>query len=278
MSLPSFLVIGAQKAGTSWLWVALRQSPHVWMPPVKELHFFDHLFVPQVRSWTQHHIRGAIDKALKWHVERPHGHLDYEFIRYMCDLASNQVFTEAWYRRAYSRPGSAGKVLGDITPEYSTIGPDGIAYIKSLMPDVKIVYIIRDPVSRALSQVRMSFDRKHIVAPSPTQWQEQIAAWDVSQRGDYATYIPQWRAAFPDSQLLFLPYKQLEREPSKTLAEVERFINATPYADYKDLSSRVHSTKPVPTPPEVAADLRHRFAAQYDFLGKQFSSEFLAQI
>ena len=40
---PDFLVIGAQRAGTTWLHRVLRQHPSLWLPPVKELHYFDRL-------------------------------------------------------------------------------------------------------------------------------------------------------------------------------------------------------------------------------------------
>src|SRR5215210_2387932 len=40
---PDFLVIGAQRAGTTWLHRVLRQHPKLWLPPVKELHYFDKL-------------------------------------------------------------------------------------------------------------------------------------------------------------------------------------------------------------------------------------------
>ncbi|MGD1948605.1 MAG: hypothetical protein ACFB14_03045 [Leptolyngbyaceae cyanobacterium] len=36
-----FLGIGAQKAGTTWLWSILKTHPDVWIPPKKELHYFD---------------------------------------------------------------------------------------------------------------------------------------------------------------------------------------------------------------------------------------------
>ena len=38
---PDFLVVGAQKAGTTWLYRSLRTHPQVWMPREKELHYFD---------------------------------------------------------------------------------------------------------------------------------------------------------------------------------------------------------------------------------------------
>jgi hypothetical protein len=40
---PDFLVIGAQRAGTTWLHQVLRRHPSLWLPPVKELHYFDKL-------------------------------------------------------------------------------------------------------------------------------------------------------------------------------------------------------------------------------------------
>jgi hypothetical protein len=40
---PDFLCVGAQKGGTSWLYQQLESHPDFWMPPVKELHYFDKL-------------------------------------------------------------------------------------------------------------------------------------------------------------------------------------------------------------------------------------------
>ena len=38
---PDFLVIGAQRAGTTWLHRVLSEHPALWLTPVKELHYFD---------------------------------------------------------------------------------------------------------------------------------------------------------------------------------------------------------------------------------------------
>ena len=55
MNKPKFLVIGVQKAATSWLWVMLQKHSQIWFPPGKELHFFDHLYVNENRKWTRGH-------------------------------------------------------------------------------------------------------------------------------------------------------------------------------------------------------------------------------
>src|ERR1700754_3667019 len=38
---PGFICVGAQKAGTGWLYEQLRNHPDFWLPPMKELHYFD---------------------------------------------------------------------------------------------------------------------------------------------------------------------------------------------------------------------------------------------
>ncbi|MFM2278684.1 MAG: hypothetical protein RLZZ444_915, partial [Pseudomonadota bacterium] len=153
MALPHFLCIGAQKAATSWLFVNLQKHHQVWMPPVKELHYFNHLFVPENRSWTGYHLRQGTSNALKHHVKFA-DNVDFQFVRYLGRFVE-EPFTEAWYRGTFERPGARGKVLGDITPEYSTIPVEGIDYIRRLLGSPKIIYIIRNPIDRALSQLRM---------------------------------------------------------------------------------------------------------------------------
>ena len=275
MTLPNFLVIGAQKAGTSWLWSTLRQNPDVWMPPIKELHFFDHLFVPEVRSWTKWHLVNLVQPAIRWQAKQEH--LNYAYIKYLCDIASTEIFTEQWYRNAFSRAPAKVSAVGDITPEYSTISSEGVDYVKSLIPEAKIIYIIRDPVSRALSQVRMAFDRKHIAEPTIGQWKDEIEAHDVAQRGDYRTYVPRWRAAFKENQLLFLPYRRVEGDPARLMEEVERHIGAKPHS-YQNLVARIHTTRKRETPPEIKSRLQEKFADQYEFLNANFPAEFVSSL
>ena len=38
---PDFIGIGMERAGTSWLFTQISSHPDIWVPPLKELHFFD---------------------------------------------------------------------------------------------------------------------------------------------------------------------------------------------------------------------------------------------
>jgi Sulfotransferase family len=274
--LPQFLGIGVQKGATSWLWVNLKEHPEIWMPPFKELHFFDYRFVPESRKWALGHIHQNAQRALRWHVQGANKPIDFEYVGYLAAAASRDVFSEAWYRRLFNRPAAGSRMRGDITPEYCQIGAEGIAEVKSLLGAPKLIYTIRDPVSRALSQIRMNLHRRGLGNGSkPVDWAAIIGEPAIDQRGDYARYVPQWRDAFGERDLLFLPFGDVAKRPEGVMQEVERFLGIAPFARYSQLRAKVHETEPIPLPDEVVAQVRQRMAPQVEFLRSFFGPDFL---
>lgn len=272
MALPSFLCIGAQKAGTSWLFEQLRTHPSIWMPPVKELHYFDYIFTDDTRKWGHWHLNKNVASAVKWHMDHtPSPNL--HFVRYLSELATRDVFSEPWYRRAFDWPAGKGKVLGDITPEYSTIGAIGISYVKSLMPDIKLIYIIRDPFTRALSQLKMNISRHPIAPGDDAAWDAAAEAPEIKQRGAYSKYVPEWLSAFPEQQIMFVPYKRLRKEPAILLREVEDFLGLAAH-NFEKVHANVHVTKDIEVPDRVKDRLRQAVQDDADFIRGHFGSAF----
>lgn len=275
MPLPDFLCIGAQKAGTSWLFAQLRSREDVWMPPVKELQYFSHLFVPEHRAWTKRHIEQGVAQALRQHVTR-NARPNLDYVRYLADLGGRDVFTEAWYRAAFDRPAAAGKRVGDVTPEYSTVPEAGIRHIRALLGAVKIIYLIRDPLDRALSQLRMNVSRHADEALDAEGWRRMADAWDIDNRGDYRAYVPRWKAHFAPGDILFLPYGRIASDPAGLLREIEAFLDLPP-ADYPRLREEVHKGRSIDVPEEIRARLADRMAGQRDFLASEFGRDFAQQ-
>jgi hypothetical protein len=60
---PNFLVIGAQRAGTTWLYECLREHPEIFLPETKELHYFD-LNHEKGDEWYFQHFEGVSEKAI----------------------------------------------------------------------------------------------------------------------------------------------------------------------------------------------------------------------
>lgn len=107
--LPKFVVIGAQRAGTTWLYECLKEHPDVFLPDTKELHFFDHHF----------------DKGESY------------YRRFFPDTVKESY--ESW---------------GEITPNYYQ-EPQALERLQSVIPDCKVIFILREPVSRLISQYEL---------------------------------------------------------------------------------------------------------------------------
>lgn len=278
MPLPHFLCIGAQKAGTTWLNTQLQSHPRVWIPPVKELQYFSHLYVPQHRKWTTWHIRASVNRSLVHHVTTATPPA-LDFVRYLADLGSRDLFTDAWYRGAYDRPAAQGKVLGDITPEYCTIPEAGIRHVRDLLGTVKIIYIIRDPFSRALSQFRMNVARARTGEPNIEEWRSMVDQWewDIVNRGDYRAYVPRWKAFFAPEDMLFIPYRRISKEPEALMRDIESFLGL-PAHNYPRMGDRIHETPKIDVPEEIAERLRVCVEGQTAFIEAEFGEAFAAEI
>lgn len=85
-----FLGIGAQKAGTTWLYAQLKQHPDVWMPMVKELHFFS------FRSLGAFNAKGLQTTPVPgWSADRRNTGKDGECVALIAPMERNRLLSEA---------------------------------------------------------------------------------------------------------------------------------------------------------------------------------------
>src|SRR5688500_3071648 len=121
MALPNFLILGAPKAGSTALHVALAQHPQLHLSSVKEPKFFLCDGAPPARQ----HGPGDAHSAREWIWRRD----EYE-----------ALFDGA----------PAGTLTGESTPLYLA-DPAAHERIHRLVPEAKLIAIVRDPVDRAYS-------------------------------------------------------------------------------------------------------------------------------
>ena len=136
---PDFLVIGAQRAGTTWLHRVLQQHPNLWLPPVKELHYFDKLDTKRTILDANERRRVGFRGLIT---------IDPWFFRYWLIRRS-----DAWYEALFHQAQRKGLLTGEITPAYATVDEDVLRRIKRTNNEIKLVFIMRDPVERAWSAV-----------------------------------------------------------------------------------------------------------------------------
>lgn len=164
MSYPVLLFgIGATKAGTSWLHRYLAGHPDCALRSIKELHFFDTAADRDAHRW---YLRDLDRKgeALAAEIAAAPGAPDDERVFRLAELRHYRRVLKRHDEGAYLDfvEGARGdeRVAGDITPAYGLLTAERLAHMARLRADVRFVYLMRDPVDRLWSHVRMVAKRR----------------------------------------------------------------------------------------------------------------------
>ena len=185
--MPSFLVLGTQKGGTTTLHKLLKQDNRIFLPECKEVHYFSIYF----------------NKGTKWYSSN------------FKDSTSSQL-------------------CGEITPYY-LFHPDSAIRIKKILPKVKLIVLLRDPVERALSQYfhakRNGFESLQIEAALDAEQERILTGGAYSHqkhsyvsRGYYLDQLDRYEKKFPQDNLLILKSEDLFIEPRNIWNKIQDFL------------------------------------------------------
>jgi len=219
-----FVCIGAQKAGTTWLARVLSRHDEVFVTPVKEIHYFDHiaglseqLSPRKRRSRTRKYYQRMWTQWHKWRAYRAQGAW---YRTYM-----GETLDDAWYASLFEQRG--GKtVAGEATPEYALIGEAGMWHLKSLAPDARIIFIMRNPVTRAWSQLLHQCRVRKLDAGSLSV--SEFLAIAEEERfealADYIAVLDALDAVFEPEQLLIEFYEDIHADRAAALKRICAFL------------------------------------------------------
>ncbi|KQT85083.1 sulfotransferase [Aurantimonas sp. Leaf443] len=129
----------------------------------------------------------------------------------------------------YSDQFPAGrKVYGEASPNYTkTDDFTGVpARIKAHCPGVKLIYVVRDPVDRFVSQYRHSWTMGDI-AMTPDALPQTSEYRHILNVSRYAHQLAAFRAHFASEDILIVDFDRLTSDPATVVAEVERFIGVS---------------------------------------------------
>lgn len=274
MDRPDFLCIGAQKSGTSWLYKVLQEHPRIFMPPIKELHFFDRIGTDDLSLRNRHHElvrKGIAREKRKWLFANK------DRIRYLERIVAHEKVTPEWYGDAFSWPVAEGVRKGDITPSYLELSEPQVAYARQVLGPARLILIVRRPLDRQLSQLRM-WAQRNDGASLPKTEGEWMRLYKLmmrrGERGAYSQGIPLWQSHFGRDNMLVLPYGDLKADPRALLATIETFLGIPPLRKYRHLTTQVHVGKKLEVPENVIARATRKTAAEDDYLKEAFGESF----
>jgi len=260
---PDFLCIGAQKAGTGWLYEQLRNHPDFWMPPMKELHYFDRLTTSSVSTRSLPFARKEQDR-IQIARDRAEDDRDRNFLDRFERLRQQNSADFDEYARLFESKGTL--IAGDITPGYSILEDSVIRKIGDRFPSSKIIFIARDPVERAWSQISMYVRRGLIEVFDPDDVDritEHLQRPEIAMRSYPSQIVQRWRQhANPDLLRVFF-FDDLKREPVSLRASIIRFLGGDP-AKSSGYLPPDHNTKAekskLPLTPAARSHLANFFA------------------
>lgn len=261
---PDFICIGSQKAGTGTLYDMLRGHEDCWMPPLKELWYLS----PALEKCRAKHLKRVKKKRKSLKTETNVDRRDSRFLnRYLKVLKEENLGVEG-YRQIFSGAGDA--VTGDITPAYAVLRSNQIENIAREFPTVKIIYVLRDPLSRLWSNARMTAERKRpdLIADLGA-FRRFCRIRRVKDRSLQSTVIKRWRRHFGD-RLRILFYDDLRDDPLGYYSRVCEIlsIRADPALTSYEMGVNRKARESEPMPPDFEAFARKYLAGEYGRLAK----------
>lgn len=228
LPLPDFLVIGSQKAGTSWLYRNLSCHPELYLPGAKELHYFDRFFYKSLKSYSSYFELGGL------------------------------------------------KVKGEITPAYSIIPLKRIRFIRLVMPDLKLIFFMRNPVDRAWSQALMNIVRnpkRNIGEVEDSEFFAHFKHDRSVMRGDYLTILDKWLSQFPPEQMYIGFFEDIVNSPKETLCEIFEYLGVSSDVDWGSFPCNkvVNPNPKIPIPEKFKVFLQDMYRNDIALLQERFA-------
>ena len=256
---PDFFCIGSEKCGTTWLWEMLRDHPDVGVPLPKELRYFASIHIGTGLSNFN-----ALRRLLTNHAKTPRRR---EFLEKLAtELRVCFGGDEAYLRIFGAMP---QRVVGEISPQYCALPDEGIAHMRLVAPDARIILLMRDPVDRALSGAKMKTAEQDGELSDEAIRQRAFHPFQL-RLSRYSDMLDRFEAAFPDRVFTGF-FDDLISDPHGLLQGICTFLGVD-YAPrhFPRVSKVANEGKKYRVSPAIRRDLMTELAGEYDRLEQRF--------
>ena len=240
---PDFLCIGAQKAATTWLYRNLADHPGIWLPEhVKEFHYFDDRAELLDQTWRRK-LRGERRPDVRWRrrVRTRLGTRTLSGLRWDARFYLRRP-SDSWYRSLFVPAGT--RITGDMTPDYLALPKRDIAVAAEVVPDARIILMIRNPIERLWSAV--AYFRGQAKGRAGRLERDEVLKFISSPRNlrltDYIAGLRRWRDHYPADRVFVGFTDDVTFNPAALLAAVHRFLGLDP-APAEAADERVNWTR-----------------------------------
>lgn len=268
--------VGATKAGTSWLHDQLRNHPDCRLRTIKEYHYFN---LKEPHHWENRLAElqaemddlSALPDAEQSHFRRER----LADLRAWQPVIAARQIDVARYRDFHLAQLGTGQVVGDLTPAYALMPGKDLSVLATVARDVRVIYLIRDPLARLWSHLRMAASRafpdnfdaaaKDLLTRT-LAGQTEGGIQGILRRGDYRSILPKLRRLFDPAKLLVMFTEDL-MTPSG-FARMLDFLGLRPMQAQFD--QPVHQGRALAFPAPQRRAALQVLRPQYDFIASEF--------
>jgi hypothetical protein len=178
-----------------------------------------------------------------------------------------------------------GRIKGEASPSYALLPVERIRLLRRLAPDVKIVFLMRDPIARAWSHAKhnfryceanFAFYAAEFAGVNERDWLTNFTLdWSLAN-GDYLGQLRRWLSVFPREQVYVGFFETIATDPERLLRELFAFLGVRADIDLSAFPTRerVLAGLEAELPPRLRDSLHrllHSCTAQLaQFLSEQF--------
>lgn len=277
-----FYVVGAQKSGTTWLHAMLIEHPEVKLQQRKEIHYWDTVRAPFHDRWRvsadaklAEVARAQAAAARGDEPETPASRRARQRAEDYAAIFVGGPYDPTGYAHFLMRDRDAQPVAGDITPAYALLPASAFRDMADLHPNSRFIFLMRDPVRRLWSSVRMNFDARFETSlddlrPLLRFFHEALEDPDnpLHRRSAYERTIETLERAVPAERILYLFYEELfQQSAADRLAD---FLGVARFAPAFERRVKEGRAAGGDLPADDAAAARRAFAATYAFIRARF--------
>lgn len=213
-------------------------------------------------TWLYHNLRAHPDLFLPDRKELHY--FDHELHRGL-----------KWYARHFEGAGS--RVKGEITPSYGSIRRGRILYVRKIIPEARIIFLMRNPVDRAWSQAKMNLVKRRKITMDQVPDEHFFAHFSNEKsikRGSYRNMLEAWLSIFPEEQVLIRFFEDVSGRPKELLSDVFRHIGASLDVEWEALpyNKVIRQGVGEPMPEKFRTFLQNLYRDEIHWVADRFGS------
>ncbi len=291
-----FICIGAQKAGTTWLFENLSQDPRFARCPfVKEIHYFDYVYnnSPHINNWRANFflrlcqrnpekLKPVLSAWLAGGRQAAKNNPSDQALMQKLNILLGEL-DDSWYTNLLHNRKNQCCAM-DITPDYAVVSAEGFAHMKAVTGQLKILYILRDPAERAWSGLLQGKKNKPggidaFLADKGGDidflFKQCSSGADIGARNNYLMTLEKLASlGLTDKQQLLVKfYEDIATVPEQFITDIYAFLDmpCPPMTIFSDtLNTRIYATPKTPMAAELKARLKAHYADMINEINERF--------